>query len=225
MLLPLRFNLLFKQYFCIERYDRERDASGNLIRLHQEDLLQAIGESTIFKYQHDGGPSIKDVAEVLRENTAWPINALSHLRDWQIFNYLIGNWDGHGKNLALLYAPDQAVPILAPFYDLVAIEFLNLVRPGPWSRDMSFFIGEHYMPEQITRADWVAFAKDLGMPPKRLLERLEELAAYLPEVAGNAHQAFTETHGDELVYDRLKESVSRRCRWTLNSVFANRPAN
>ncbi len=75
------------------------------------------------------------------------------------------------------------------------------------------------MPEQITRADWVAFAKDLGMPPKRLLERLEELATYLPDVAGNAVQSFSEVHGIEVVYDKLEESVRRRCRWTLNSVF------
>ncbi|OGT35330.1 MAG: hypothetical protein A2W28_03460 [Gammaproteobacteria bacterium RBG_16_51_14] len=212
-------------YLRIERYDRMRDASGNLIRLHQEDLLQALGVPTIFKYQHDGGPSIKEVAEVLRENTARPIDALSHLRDWQIFNYLIGNWDGHGKNLALLYAPDQAVPALAPFYDLVAIEFLNLVRPGTWSRDMAFSIGDHHEPERITRADWVVFAKDLGMPPKRVLGRLEELATCLPEIAGKTLQAFTETHDIEVVSDRLEESIRRRCHWTLNSVFANRPAN
>ena len=92
-------------YLRIARYDRMRDADGRLTRLHQEDLLQALGLSATLKYQRDGGPSVGDVAEVLREHTAHPAEALASLRDWQILNCLIGNWDGHGKNLALLYAP------------------------------------------------------------------------------------------------------------------------
>ena len=205
----------------IERYDREHDSSGQLRRLHQEDLLQALGVPTVLKYQRDGGPSIGQVAEILREHTARPVETLGLLRDWQIFNYLVGNWDGHGKNLALLYTFGEAVPTLAPFYDLVAIEFLNLVRPGTWARDMAFSIGTRYVPEQITRGDWEGFARDLGMPPKRVLARLEELASQLPDIASRALEAFTENFGDEAVYDNLKKSVQRRSRWVLNSVFAS----
>lgn len=209
-------------YLLIERYDREQDTHGQLGRLHQEDVLQALGVPTVLKYQRDGGPSIGSVAELLRAHTARPVEALARLRDWQIFNCLTGNWDGHGKNLALIYAPDEAVPTLAPFYDLVAIEFLNLLRPGTWSRDMAFAIGEHDMPERITRTDWETFARDLGMPPKRLLGRLEELASQMHDVARSARQAFAKAHGDKDIYDSLEESVRRRCRWTLNSAFGDR---
>lgn len=207
-------------YLRIQRFDRTQGPAGQLQRLHQEDLLQALGLTTLLKYQQDGGPSMQEVGTALREYTARPIEALENLRDWQIFNYLTGNWDGHGKNLALLYVPGEAVPVLAPFYDLVAIEFFNLVRPGAWSRDMAFYIGEHNVPEQIGRADWEAFARDLGMPPKRLLGRVEELAARLPETAGNAHREFAGHFGDEPVYDQLEESIRRRCHWTLTTLFA-----
>jgi serine/threonine-protein kinase HipA len=206
-------------YLRIERYDRERQASGALVRLHQEDVLQALGEPTVFKYQSAGGPSLARIAGLLREHTARPVEALGWLRDWQIFNYLVGNWDGHGKNLALLYPPGEAAPVLAPFYDLVAIEFLNLVRPGSWSRDIAFYIGEHDVPEQITRADWEAFARQLGMPPKRVLARLEELTGRMGDLARDSRQAFAASQGDEPVYDRFEESIRRRCRRTLNSVF------
>ena len=209
-------------YLRIARFDREWSGPGILRRLHQEDLMQALAEPTVLKYQRDGGPSIRIVAELLREHTARPIVALGLLRDWQIFNYLIGNWDGHGKNLALMYTPDQAVPTLAPFYDLVAIEFFNLLRPGTWSRDMAFYIGEHYVPERITRADWETFARDLGMPPKRLLARLEELALEMPDVAHSARCAFAQAHGDQSAYDQLEISVRRRCHWVLNSVIGER---
>jgi serine/threonine-protein kinase HipA len=207
-------------YLRIQRYDRERGKDGRLRRLHQEDLLQALSEPTSIKYQRDGGPSIRQVAEILRDHAARPVEALGFLRDWQMFNYLVGNWDGHGKNLALLYTFGESVPLLAPFYDLVAIEFLNLVRPHSWSRDMAFYIGEHYVPEQITKADWVRFAGDLGMPEKPLLSRLEEFAGRMPEVAREAREGFGKAHGDEGVLEQLDESVRRRCHWTQNTVFA-----
>ncbi len=209
-------------YLRIERFDREWSESGGLVRLHQEDVMQALAEPTVLKCQRDGGPSIGVVAELLREHAARPVVALGLLRDWQIYNYLVGNWDAHGKNLALIYTPDQAVPTLAPFYDLVAIEFFNLLRPGTWSRDMAFYIGEHDEPERITRADWEIFARDLGMPPKRLLARLEELALQMPDVAHSARGAFAEANGDQAAYDQLETSVRRRCRWVLNSVFGGK---
>ena len=205
-------------YLRIERYDRARDADGRLTRLHQEDLLQALGLSNTIKYQRDGGPSLGQIAELLRRHTAHPAEALAQLRDWQISNCLIGNWDGHGKNLALLYAPGQAVPTLAPFYDLISIEFLNLLRPGTWARDMAFSIGEHHQPERITRSDWWSFARELGMPPRRLLDRVGELATDLPDIAQAARGAFARVHGDAPAYDRLEEAVRRRCRWTLESL-------
>ena len=205
-------------FLRIARYDRMRDADGRLTRLHQEDLLQALDLSAALKYQRDGGPSMGDVAEVLRAHAARPAEALARLRDWQILNCLIGNWDGHGKNLALLYAPGQAVPTLAPFYDVISIEFLNLLRPGTWARDMAFSIGGHHEPERITRSDWLAFARELGMPPRRLLDRVGELATTLPRVAGAARAAFAHVHGDAQAYDRLEEAVRGRCRWTLESL-------
>lgn len=207
-------------YLRIKRYDRLLDQSNHLQRLHQEDLLQALGLPTFMKYQHDGGPSIRDVAGVLREHTAQPVTALEYLRDWQIFNYLIGNWDGHAKNLALLYKPDQSIPVLAPFYDMVAIEFFNFVRRGSWTRTLAFNIGEHNIPERITRADWEAFARDMGMPPKRLLERVEELANQLPDIAVVVREKFIKEFGDEPVYDNMERSVRQRCGWLLRTVAA-----
>jgi serine/threonine-protein kinase HipA len=200
------------------------DITGALKRLHQEDLVQALGGVSLLKYQQDGGPSLADVAGVLREHTARPLEALSRLRDWQILNCLIGNWDGHGKNLALLYEPGEPVPSLAPFYDLVAIEFLNLVKPGSWARDMALAVGEHAVPEKIGRSDWEAFAGDLGMPPRRVLARVEELAETLPGIAADVRDAFAENHGDEAIYYQLVESVRRRCKWTLQSIGTRRPS-
>ncbi|MBI1731235.1 MAG: hypothetical protein HYR49_00510 [Gammaproteobacteria bacterium] len=111
------------------------------------------------------------------------------------------------------------MPTLAAFYDIVAIEFLNLLRPHSWSRDMAFYIGGNYVPERITRAHWEAFARDLRMPPKRLLARLEVLTERVPQAAHAACEDFVRTHGNETACGRLEESIRRRCDWSKKSVL------
>lgn len=103
---------------------------------------------------------------------------------------------------------------------LISIECLNLLRPGTWSRDMAFFVGERDVPEQIRRSDWLAFARELGMPPRPLLDRVEDMATRMPAVAGAAGEAFAAAHGGARACERLDEAVRRRCRWTLESLRA-----
>ena len=203
-------------WLLISRYDRQREAGGRLIRLHQEDMMQALGEPVSLKYQSDGGPSMAAIAEVIRRQVERPALALALLRDWQIVNFLLGNWDGHGKNLALLYRPGISTPTLAPFYDLVSIEFLNQITPGSYAREMAFFIGDERKPERITRRHWEDFARALGMPPKPLLGRVLELAEALPPIARTCREAFAAEHGDSAIHHRLDKTLAKRCRATLS---------
>jgi serine/threonine protein kinase HipA of HipAB toxin-antitoxin module len=63
--------------------------------------------------------------ELLRRHVQDPVRELERLRDWQITNYLFGNYDGRAKNLSILYEPTGSVPVLAPFYDTVCIELMT----------------------------------------------------------------------------------------------------
>ncbi|WP_027389845.1 type II toxin-antitoxin system HipA family toxin [Chrysiogenes arsenatis] len=205
-------------WLLIDRYDRMQSADGRLVRLHQEDILQALGMPTHAKYQSDGGVSLRGIGEMLRHYLALPAKALAQLRDWQIFNFLIGNWDGHGKNLALLYTPGSAAPTLAPFYDLVAIEFLNQLTPAQYAREMALYIGDEKIPERITKPQWQLMAKHLAMPPKPLLERVAHIAEQLPYIATQCRAEFAAQHGDTAMYEKLVNMVSKRCRWTLETL-------
>jgi len=51
----------------VERYDR-RLADGQVIRIHQEDLCQALGVMPERKYQNEGGPTAGMIAELLRRS-------------------------------------------------------------------------------------------------------------------------------------------------------------
>ena len=208
-------------FLRIARFDRKRDASGNMLLRHQEDMLQALGLSPIYKYQSQGGPSLRDIAELLRENTLNPETDIAALADWQMLNYLLGNWDGHAKNLALLYGPGGEAPSLAPFYDIVSIEYLNATG-GRWDRDMAFAVGERNSPDRIRRQDWEKMAEDLGMQPGRLLDRLADFTARLPEITEQAVEDFISIHGDRQVYRQLTRMVQKRCRRLLGSWQANR---
>ncbi len=205
-------------FLRIVRYDRRRDADGRLFRVHQEDVTQALGLSSRRKYEEDGGPSLGAVASLLRRHSSDPVRDVGMLRDWQLFNYLVGNSDGHAKNLALLYEPGSAVLRLAPMYDLVCIEYLNRIGLH-YDRKLAFFIGDKNVPEEITKHEWASHARDLGMPDKPLLKKLRELAEELPGMARTTREHFADSFGDNPVLDRFEESIRDRCSWTIRSVF------
>jgi serine/threonine-protein kinase HipA len=138
-------------------------------------------------------------------------------------NYLLGNYDGHAKNLSLLYEPESAVPSLAPFYDIVCIEFMNRIGVTSYERALAFSIAGASEPERIRRSDFETWARAMSLPPRRVLERLEELAVAAPDAAHETRVAFAEEHGDNQAYDYLEESIADRCRWTLNNVTIARP--
>ena len=204
-------------YLRVRRYDRRREGE-RLERIHQEDIAQALGYGSDQKYQSDGGPSLGDVAALLRTSVADPIVDITRLRDWQIFNYLIGNSDAHAKNLALLYDSESGLPRLAPFYDLVCIEFQNRIGATRFDRSMAFHVGERSLPEEIRRVDWESLARSMRVSPRGVVDRLVQLAESLPGLASAAREAFVEERGDNQVFDRFEETIADRCRWVLNSI-------
>jgi len=125
----------------------------------------------------------------------------------------------HAKNLALLQDSDAQVPRLAPFYDLVCIEFHNRIGSTNFDRGMAFLVGDRSGPEDIRREDWEALAKAMHVSPPGLLKRLAELAEALPRHAQETRDAFGERFGDNQVYDRCVETIRDRCRWTQTNVL------
>lgn len=209
-------------YLRMARYDRCQDKAGNVSLLHQEDMLQALGLHPMVKYQNEGGPSLRDIAELLRAEVLSPEKDLASLADWQILNYLLGNWDGHAKNLSLLYEPGEEAPSLAPFYDIVAIEYLNVALRAQFDRSMAFAIGGNHTPERVTRADWEKMAADLGLQPDRLLERLADLTRRLPGMAEQVVEDFQAAHGKHQLHLQMLRMITKRCGWVSRSVLAFR---
>ena len=83
---------------------------------------------------------------------------------------------------------------------------------------MAFSIGEHDVPERITRSRLAVLRRwHWEMPPRRLLDRLGELASEMPGVRarppGKRSRRCTATRP---AYKKLEENrPDGACRWTL----------
>src|ERR1035437_9306060 len=83
-------------------------------------MCQALGLHPTRKYESDGGPGARKIAELLREQSSNPEEDMQSFVDANIFNWLIAGTDAHAKNYALLLGGGGAVR-LAPVYDLASI--------------------------------------------------------------------------------------------------------
>ncbi len=112
-----------KSVLVAERYDR-RIEGGRVVRVHQEDLCQALGRRPIDKYQI-GRPS-EHMARLLRRMADSPAEAIIELFRQVAFRAIAGDEDGHGKNYSVLL--EGGGVRLAPLYD----SFERTTRGADW---------------------------------------------------------------------------------------------
>jgi serine/threonine-protein kinase HipA len=174
------------------RYDRARSPlmHGTWLRLHQEDLLQALSYRPEKKYQSDGGPGVKHIAKLL-DTLALPDRQLvrSAFFDALAFNVLVGGTDAHAKNYSVLLRGPRVA--LAPLYDVAS--YAPYARDGDPLRS-SMRVGRHWRLRDVTAADWTEVGAALGLARDESLERVERLRRDLPEAvlaaAATAPRAF-----------------------------------
>jgi serine/threonine-protein kinase HipA len=80
----------------------EMARSQPILRLHQEDVCQALSRPPRLKYQSDGGPGPVEIVGLLRSHSTSAEEDVETFVDALIFNWLIAGTDAHGKNYGLL---------------------------------------------------------------------------------------------------------------------------
>nr|WP_246400551.1 HipA domain-containing protein [Jiangella mangrovi] len=158
------------------RYDRAQ-ADGRWVRLHQEDLCQALAVHPSMKYQSDGGPGVADIAGLLR-GLAGPDRLASTRRffDALVFNVLIGATDAHAKNYSLLLGAASRAQ-LGPLYDVATV----LPYGERYGHRSAMKIGDAWELDQVTRKDWTQVATKLGIPAEEARSRIATLRDAVPE--------------------------------------------
>lgn len=162
-------------YLLIERYDREQ-VGDKLRRIHQEDFCQALGITTTFKYQKEGGPGFQQCFELLKR-TSQPAKARTRLAEMAVFNYLVGNTDAHGKNFSLLYRANGAIA-LAPFYDILCTQAYSKL-----TKRMAMDIGGEDQIFNIRAAHWERFSQAIGFTYPRIKAIIKDQTERLIGVA------------------------------------------
>lgn len=200
-----RVTILYKSQplYLIERYDR-RETEQGIQRVHQEDFCQAMGVPPEQKYEKEGGPTLAQCFNVIREHSLIPFKDLQSLLDWVMFNYLIGNADAHGKNISLLLT--EQGPKLAPFYDLMS----TAVSPELAER-MAMKIGREDRPDWIIERKWQRFADDVGISYKHVRRCLLRMSEQLEETAQDISAEFVTEHPlGQTVVERIVALIEER---------------
>jgi serine/threonine-protein kinase HipA len=177
------------------------------VRIHQEDVCQALGIRPECKYQNEGGPGPREVAQLLRSVMPPPAadDAILRFLDALAWNWLIAGTDAHAKNYSLLLAGRQVR--LAPLYDIA-----SALPYGVHERKLrlAMKIGGDYRVYPI-QSTWPKAARELGLDPERAVDRVLALARRAPD-------AFSESAGtpgvltlDSSLPARLVDLVAQRC--------------
>ena len=195
------------------RYDRDAeharfqiDGLPAPLRLHQEDIAQALGISAAEKYEQDGDDYLRRVFDLVRNVTSDPMRDQLRLLDVLIFDVLIGNTDNHIKNLSLLYGPDLRQISLAPAYDI-----LSTIVYKEGTREMSIGIAGERDWNQISKEDFLASSELIGISPRVIGREYDRLAGGFEEAL---HAAAEE----------LDASGLRHCRELADTISALRRA-
>lgn len=189
----------------VERYDRE-PVRDRLVRVHQEDLCQTFGILPTRKYEKDGGPSVVDIYDLLRESSSNSDEDCLRFLDAIALNWLIAGTDAHAKNYAVLHAIGPQLR-LAPIYDVITILPYPQLHYDKSTLAMS--IGGERQISKIDGTNWRRLAKQLAIDGDYCVNRVRELALRIPAAVGALNSAL---HADDYMKDlvaRLGDGVSR----------------
>lgn len=205
-----------QQAIVVERYDRFATGPSidDLIRVHQEDMCQALGVLPWNKYQSDGGPSPEAIIDRIVtqvQSPGEPVNALiaqdrATFFDAIIFNWLIGGTDAHAKNFGFLLGTDTVR--LAPLYDIASAFGLMDTRIQEMRLAMKV---EYYPIARILPRHFARLAARVGIDPDVAIGRIHDLSAGIADAVGGVARRLREDEGlEHPVVARLEAALFER---------------
>jgi serine/threonine-protein kinase HipA len=191
----------------VERYDRQQ-TGNHIVRVHQEDVCQALGTMPTKKYQNEGGPSAAAIVELLRTYSTDRDTDLATFGAALGFNWLIAGTDAHAKNYSLLLGGPNVR--LAPLYDIASI----LPYDGVDLRKakLAMKIGGEYRVSLIGLRQWQKFARDVRADADQLVDMLISMAKQIPDEVAAARAHAREQGLNNPVIDRLAARLTDRAR-------------
>jgi len=193
---------------AVKRYDRQHPQPGEIpVRVHQEDGCQATAVPPALKYEEQGGPGLRDFADVIR-NFGDPREVTSLLRR-TTFNLAVGNADAHAKNFSVLHEPGGPAITLAPLYDVLSTIALDLTDSAgqPMQADMHLGqrVGGQADIRKVTAANLIDEAVTWGI-------RRRAASTVVTETLDRVLTAIATTPGDARILAVIHEQAMRMSR-------------
>lgn len=205
-----------ERVIVVERFDRWKWRDKEWIRVHQEDLCQSLAVLPRNKYQNEGGPSPKQIADLFRRVQPEREAAESARRfvDALIFNWLIVGSDAHAKNYSVLLQASQVR--LAPLYDLASLLPYDMVYEA--KQKLAMKIGGEYNATRISGRHWRRLAEELALDEVHVIDRTKELCETITDAFRSVcNDPAVTTLGSDMPNRLLVavENRARRCRAKL----------
>jgi len=195
----------------VERFDRVVRPDNHITRVHQEDMLQALGRLPEFKYEERKGPGLRDMTQLLNRDSLSPASDRRALADFLIINAVAGAPDGHAKNIALLRTEGGSV--FAPLFDLAT----GLVYESETvERNIALSVGGTREVSKIHRKQWEEAAQSLGLPPEAMIARVENMAAEFPDAFARACTELPDAEGVDQILERVLPRLKSRSEKILS---------
>jgi serine/threonine-protein kinase HipA len=194
-----------RTFLLAKRYDRA-DVGGRWRRLHQEDYCQALGTPPSAKYEANQtgirGPTLKDMFEVTRRHL--PAIEIIRLLDLVVLNVLCCNTDAHAKNYSIMIRGNGAS--LAPIYDIMCGEVWGNV-----TKNLAQKIAGKSRGDDLTGKDWQHFARECGLNPRQVVDRVAALAKLAAaEAAAAASDVAAMPAGSHELLEQTRQAIERR---------------
>lgn len=168
-----------KTIFVTKRFDRETapatqgespGPSNKVVRTHQEDFCQILGKQPEHKYERPGQDYARLVRDVLFENSDDPVRDVRQFAKTLILNVVLGNCDGHLKNLTASRGARWDRFRLSPAYDIASTVVYSRL-----DRHMAMRVGQATNIDAVTQDDVLLLGNDLSLPKRVVLRLADEV--------------------------------------------------
>jgi len=209
-----------RTYLLVQRFDRT-NVDGRWRRVHQEDYCQALGKPPSAKYESNQtgilGPPLRDMFELTRQHM--PSMDIVRLLDMVVLNVLVCNTDAHAKNYSIMIRGNGAS--LAPIYDVMCGDVWENV-----TKNLAQKIAGKSRGDDLNGSHWQQFARECGLNPRQVLDRVGTLAkSATQEAEAAASEVAAMPAGAHEVLEQTRQAVERRANVIvaqLQEVGANR---
>jgi serine/threonine-protein kinase HipA len=193
----------------VARFDRAPRERGGILRLPQEDFLQALGFESGQKYQEHGGPSMQDGLRLLEGSSERAADHLLFLKA-QVVNWVLAAIDGHAKNYSVFLGPGGFR--MTPLYDILSAApamATGAFRNKELRLAMSVGRHRHYRLDQIQPRHFEETAELVRVPLEIRRRAFDDLAGRGPAAIEGVANALPNGFPDRVSGPIIEHAANR----------------